>query len=159
MNNLPSFHGNSVTLLLILQVVFTFSITLFPIKPSGDAPNILQTSFSIPRRSFLFAFCSGVMPHWTATGNLINHSAIIQHRHRWNCAACHSEHPVEMTCRGVCRKASLLLGQLWVFQSQLCCCSHLFLQFIRNIYFMPSCLRDFGRMETVVGWWICDDNP
>lgn len=94
-----------------------------PIVPPSNHQVTLQTFqmaaaavFSEPG-GLAFAFCSCAMPHWTATCSLINHSAIIQRRHRWSCPACYSEHQVEMT-----RSESALLKSILVWICSLASC-------------------------------------
>lgn len=110
---------------------------------SLNHPVMLQTSqmaaaaVLYEHRRLPFTFCSCAMPNWTATCDLINHSAAIQQRHRWSCPACYFEHQIEITCSEwvlLHPSMDLLPAQLWVMplpHSGICYSSKLF-QLLQN---------------------------
>ena len=69
------------------------AVNRFP--PHCVSPSWVETIGCREPGGVPFSFRSCAMPHWTATRNLINHSAVIQRRRQWNCPACYFEHQAE----------------------------------------------------------------
>lgn len=158
-------RGNPVTLPCRAAVSFHLQRPTVPcqtIRWTIQTSQMAAAAVSYKPGGLPFAFCSCAMPHGTATCDLINHSAVIQHRHRWKlpCPPLWAPGWNYLQWVGSAEKhpgMDLLPGRLWVmplFQSEPRCRSHLLQQLIRNVVWRVV-FQLLENGETNVGLGTC----